>query len=99
LNRAAQSTSVRDPDEVRRYEVAREKPLRFYLGVAMILASYGTYPLYAALPLLPIPARLLSPVLLSVWGFGWAVFVLGTLLAGKDGTEYLKKQWRRLRGA
>jgi hypothetical protein len=97
LNRAAPSTPLRGT-EVPDRDAVREKPLRFYLGMALILASYATYPLYAAVPLLPIPAALLSPVLLSMWGFGWAVFVLGTLLAGKDGTEYLKKQWRRLRG-
>jgi len=67
----------------------------FWIGVALIAASFAIYPAYPVIALLPVPA---SVRVLGVIGgslVSWSMFALGTALAGREGVAYLKRLlWR-----
>jgi hypothetical protein len=63
----------------------------FWIGVALIAASFGIYPAYPVIALLPVPAnvRVLGVIFGSL--FSWTMFALGSALAGREGITYLKR--------
>lgn len=64
--------------------------LSFWLGVILIVLSFGIYPAYPVVPFLPISrwARGGAAVGLSV--VSWGMFLAGSTLAGKEGVAYLR---------
>lgn len=70
---------------------SRRRGLSFWIGLALIAASFGIYPAYPVIALLPIPAdeRVAGAVVGSV--VSWSIFALGTTLAGREGIAYLKR--------
>ena len=70
---------------------ARQSPYLFSIGVALIAVSFGIYPAYPLIALLPVPmqVRIVTAVLASA--VSWGLFLIGTALAGKQGVEYVKR--------
>lgn len=68
----------------------------FAVGVVLIAVSYLVYPGYAVLPMLGLTARGIAAGAFTLWISSWALFVVGTLLAGKEGVFWLRDVLRNL---
>ncbi len=69
----------------------------------MLLAlSFGIYPVYPAVPFLPMSAWRKGEVAIGLSAVSWGLFCVGSVLVGKNGVAYLKRRvfgWRgRRRG-
>lgn len=65
--------------------------LGFWIGVALIAASFSVYPSFPAIALLPISAEARLAGSFAAWALSWLVFLAGAALAGRGGIEYLKE--------
>lgn len=67
----------------------------FTVGIALIAISFLVYPMYLII-LLFVPASGIVKVgmIVIAWLFSWIVFGVGSLIAGFQGYESLKK-WQR----
>jgi hypothetical protein len=74
---------------------ARRKTLAFRVGSALIVASFALYPAYPLIALLPLPVKTRVFGELATWIVSWALFLVGTALAGKDAVGYLKQLFAR----
>jgi hypothetical protein len=63
----------------------------FRVGSALIVTSFAIYPMYPLIALLPMPLKTRVFGELAAWIVSWALFFLGTALAGKDAIEYVKR--------
>jgi hypothetical protein len=69
----------------------RRSGIAFAIGVALIAVSFAIYPAYLLIALLPLPVNLRVGVAVAASLLSWAIFLLGTTLAGKQGVDYLKR--------
>jgi hypothetical protein len=74
-----------------------QRSLGFWIGVFLIAVSFGIYPAYPTIALLPISAnaKIAGGLLGSV--ASWTLFCAGSVLAGKEGREILHgllARWR-----
>lgn len=87
------------------HEEERRSPLKspfphgeggaFWLGVALMATSFGVYPAYLAIALVPVPVpiRIGAAALASI--ASWALFFAGSFIAGKRGVEYVRRWFAR----
>jgi hypothetical protein len=68
--------------------------VRFVAGVALMIVSFAVYPAYPVILTLPVSGevRVAATVVASL--VSWAVFSVGIFLAGREGYDWLKGQWR-----
>jgi len=69
----------------------RRRGLSFWIGLALITASFGIYPAYPVIALLPVPAEVRVAGVIAGSLVSWSIFALGTTLAGREGIAYLKR--------
>ena len=69
------------------------KRLAFWIGVALIASSFAIYPAYAVIALLPQPPQVKIAGAIVGSAISWAMFLLGTSLAGRRGVEYVKRRF------
>ncbi|MFQ5853591.1 MAG: hypothetical protein ACE5JU_23785 [Candidatus Binatia bacterium] len=56
-----------------------------------MVTSFGVFVLYLMIPFLPVSLKAKAGIAIVGWAIGWGLFLVGTLLAGKDGYRYLKQ--------
>jgi hypothetical protein len=59
------------------------------------VASFAIYPTYPLIALLPMPVKTRVLGELAAWIVSWALFCVGTALAGRDAVGYLKQLFAR----
>ena len=62
----------------------------FWLGVILLLLSFGIYPAYPLVPFLPISLWQKGGVGIALAAVSWTMFLAGSALVGKKGLAYLK---------
>lgn len=70
---------------------AYPKGKTFWIGIGLMVASFGVVGFYLVIPFLPVSTEVMASILVIAWIASWGLFFLGTLLTGKDGYLYLKK--------
>jgi hypothetical protein len=70
----------------------------FWLGVTLMAVSFGVYPAYLAIALIPAPIRIRIAAAALASITSWALFFLGSLIAGKRGVSYVRRWFARDRG-
>ena len=75
------------PDAV---TVAPPGRVAFWVGTSLILLSFGIYPAYPLVHLLPISLWQKGGVGLAMAAISWGIFLAGSALVGKKGVDYLK---------
>jgi hypothetical protein len=75
--------------------VLRPHPAVFWVGLLLTIASFGLYPAYALIALLPIshPAKVAAAF--SAWLISWGGFSVGSAMAGAEVVEIVCRLWRR----
>ncbi len=79
----------RSPDTA---TVAPPGRVTFWVGTTLILLSFGIYPAYPLLHLLPISLWQKGGVGLALAAISWGTFLVGSALVGKQGVAYLKRR-------
>jgi hypothetical protein len=79
----------RSPDVV---TVAPPGRVAFWVGTSLILLSFGIYPAYPLVHLLPISLWQKGGVGLALAAISWGIFLAGSALVGKKGVAYLKRR-------
>jgi hypothetical protein len=79
----------RPPDAV---TVAPPGRVAFWVGTSLILLSFGIYPAYPLVHLLPISLWQKGGVGLALAAISWGIFLAGSALVGKKGVAYLKRR-------
>ncbi|HVO92294.1 MAG TPA: hypothetical protein VMT22_05605 [Terriglobales bacterium] len=75
------------------------KSARFIAGSALIAASFLVYLAYPIILLiLPLSRSVKVGATIGVWILSWGVFSAGIFLAGPDGLEWFKDNYRRTIG-
>lgn len=69
--------------------------LSFWLGVALMVLSFGIYAAYAVVPFLPISGWHMGEVAAGLAALSWGMFFVGSVLVGKKGVAYLKRRFGR----
>ena len=69
----------------------RRSLVSFSIGTALIAASFAVYPVYPVIFMLPLPVDARVLLALAAGALSWAIFLLGTTVAGPQGIEYLKR--------
>ena len=64
----------------------------FWLGASLILLSFGIYPAYPLVHLLPITLWQKGGVGLALAAMSWGIFLAGSALVGKKGVAYLRRR-------
>ncbi len=64
----------------------------FWVGTGLILLSFGIYPAYPLVHLLPISLWQKGGVGLALAAVSWGIFLVGSALVGKKGVAYLKRR-------
>ncbi len=64
----------------------------FWLGVILMVLSFGIYPAYPVVPFLPISAWRKGEVVVGLSAVSWRMFFVGSVLVGKKGAAYLKRR-------
>jgi hypothetical protein len=69
----------------------------FWVGVILMLLSFGIYSAYPIVPFLPISMWQKGGVGIGLAAVSWGMFVAGSGLVGKKGVAYLKRRffWQR----
>lgn len=80
-----------DPLHKAEPDPAYPKGRAFWVGITLIAMSFCVFALYAVIPFLSISLEAMATVAVVGWGISWGLFLVGTLLAGKDGYLYFKK--------
>jgi len=73
----------------------RPHPALFWVGLLLMMVSFGLYPAYAFIAVLPISRPSKVAAAFSAWLISWGSFSVGTAMAGAEGIEYLHRLWRR----
>jgi len=95
---SSHQTAATPPVEPDSSPVLRPHPAVFWVGLLLMVVSFGLYPAYALIAVLPIsrPSKLAAAF--SAWLISWGSFSIGSAMAGAEGAEYLHRLWRRRRG-
>jgi len=67
--------------------------LSFWLGVILVVLSFGIYPAYPVVPFLPISAWRKGEVAVGLLAVSWGMFFVGSVLVGKKGVAYLRRRF------
>jgi hypothetical protein len=67
--------------------------LSFWLGVILMALSFGIYPSYPVVSLLPISAWRKGGLAIGLSAVSWGMFFVGSVLVGKKGVAYLKRRF------
>ncbi len=67
--------------------------LSFWLGAILMALSFGIYPAYPLVPLLPISAWRKGQVAMGLSAVSWALFFVGSVLVGKEGVISLRRRF------
>jgi hypothetical protein len=87
------------PEEPRRPAAKSALPhgegAAFWLGVALMAVSFSVYPAYLAIAIIPVPmqVRIAAAALASI--ASWALFLIGSFIAGKRGVDYVRRWFAR----
>jgi len=65
------------------------------VGIGLIAASFGIFALFGVIPFLPVSSETKAGIAVIGWAISWALFFIGSLLAGNEGYSYLKQLIRR----
>jgi hypothetical protein len=65
----------------------------FWLGVILMALSFGIYPSYPIVVLLPISAWRQGEVAIALSAVTWGMFLVGSVLVGNKGVAYLKRRF------
>ena len=68
--------------------------VRFVAGIALMAVSFAVYPAYPILLALPVSGEMRIAVTVAASLVSWGVFSVGIFLAGREGYDWLKGQWR-----
>ncbi|MGH7896332.1 MAG: hypothetical protein ACREQQ_00145 [Candidatus Binatia bacterium] len=68
-----------------------KRGLLFWLGIGLIVVSFALYPAYGMIVMLPVSRGARAASMAAGWGISWSLFVVGSLLAGKEGVELLRE--------
>ncbi len=71
----------------------------FWLGVILMVLSFGIYPAYSVVPFLRISRWSQGGVVIAMSVVSWAMFFVGTVLAGQEGVAYVKRRFSWRKGA
>lgn len=83
-------------EEEMRRQALDTRQVRSGVGIAFIFISFLVYLAYPViLFLLPLSGVTKIAVIIAAAGVSWCVFCTGILLAGRQGYDWLKGQWRR----
>ena len=69
------------------------KRFSFWVGVSLMVLSFGIYLAYPAVPFLPISRGAKGGVAVGMSLASWAIFLVGSVLAGKEGLASLKQRF------
>jgi hypothetical protein len=72
---------------------AESRPSRgaaFWSGVVLMAASFALYPALPAIALLPVSTQTKLAEGVAAWLASWTLFIVGGLLAGKEGVRFLR---------
>jgi hypothetical protein len=75
--------------------VLRPHPAVFWVGLLLIVVSFGLYPAYALIALLPMSHPVKMAAAFSAWLISWGGFSVGTGMAGVEAIETVCRLWRR----
>ncbi len=67
--------------------------LSFWLGVTLIVLSFGIYLAYPMVPFLPFSVWRKGEVAVGLSAVSWGMFLLGSVLAGKKAVASLKRRF------
>ena len=67
--------------------------LSSWLGVILMVLSFGIYPAYPVVPFLPISAWRKGEVAVGLLAVSWGMFLLGSVLVGKKSIACLKRRF------
>ncbi len=70
------------------------KGIAFWVGIGFMITSFGVFVLYVIIPFVVPSAEEMATILVVGWIVSWGLFFIGTLLAGKEGYQYLKRRVR-----
>jgi len=70
----------------------RPQRLSFWLGLILVTLSFGIYPAYLVVALLPISLLSRGGVAVVLLALSWCMFGVGSLLLGRKGLAYLKER-------
>ncbi len=83
-----------DPGHKAEPEPSYPKGITFWIGIGFMVASFGVFVLYLAIPFLPVSTEAMATMFVVGWIVSWGLFFLGTVLTGKEGYQYLKQRFR-----
>ena len=72
----------------------RPRPLSFWLGVILMVLSFGIYPAYPMVAFLPISLWDKAGAAVGLAAVSWGMFGVGCMLVGNKGLAYLKRRFR-----
>lgn len=70
---------------------ANPKGKAFWTGVGLMFSSFGVFLVYLVIPFLSVSFEAKASIAIAAWIFSWGLFLVGTLLTGKEGYRYLKQ--------
>jgi hypothetical protein len=70
-------------------------PVWLWVGVILILLSFGIYFAYPLVPFLPVPMWQKGGVGIGLASVSWAMFFVGSALVGKKGVAEFKRRLSR----
>jgi len=76
-------------------QTQRGRRVLFWFGVILMVLSFGIYLAYPAVPFLPISGWARGGVAVGMSAVSWGMFLVGSVLAGKEGVAYLKRRFSR----
>jgi len=70
-----------------------ERPFSGWLGVTLMALSFGIYVAYAVVPFLPMSGWQKGQVGLELSAVSWVMFLLGSVLVGKEGVASFRQRF------
>jgi len=70
----------------------RRRQLSFWIGIILVTLSFGIYPTYLIVAILPISLLSRSGVAVGLLAVSWGMFCAGSVLVGKQGLAILKRR-------
>lgn len=83
-----------DPGHKAEPEPSYPKGVAFWIGIGLMALSFSVFVFYLTIPFLPVSAEAMASLLVVGFIVSWGLFLLGTLLAGKEGYLYIKQRVR-----
>ena len=84
-----------DPYQKAEPDLALPKGKAFWIGIALMVMSFGPFGFYFVIPFLPVSSVTMLRLFVAGLIASWGLFFIGTLLAGKDGYTYLRQLFRK----